>query len=177
MSPPSVHQVSQGNLRNSSNFIVPRSRTNLYDKSFIPLATREWNSLPDVMKSAPSLNSFKYLLDRDKVKIPSYYYQGDRKSQILHTRLRLGCSSLNADLFNNHIIDTDKCSCGSTETADHYLVHCTNYVMQRRETIDTLNVAVNTETLLKGCPMYSDQANGEIFNKVHKFIIDSKRSS
>ena len=56
---PGVHQVSQGNLRNNSNFIVPRSRTNLYDKSFIPLATREWNSLPDVMKSAPSLNSFK----------------------------------------------------------------------------------------------------------------------
>ena len=81
------------------------------------------------------------------------------------------------DLFNNHIIDTDKCSCGSTETADHYLVHCTNYVIQRRETIDTLNVAVNTEILIKGCPMYSDQVNGEIFNKVNKFIIDSKRFS
>ena len=87
--PVSIDQVSQRNLRNSSNLIVPRSRTNLYDKSFIPLATREWNSLPDVMKCALSLNSIKYLLDRDKVKIPSYYYQGDRKSQILHTRLRL----------------------------------------------------------------------------------------
>ena len=49
--------------------------------------------------------------------------------------------------------------------------------MQRKETIDTLNVAVNTEILLKGCPMYSDQVNCEIFNKVHKFIIDCKRFS
>ena len=46
--------------------------------------------------------------------------------------------------------------------------------MQRQETIDTLNVAVNAEILLNGCPMHSDQVNGEIFNKVHKFIIDSK---
>ena len=173
--PPSVHQVSQRNLRNNANLTVPRSRTNLYDKSFIPLASREWNSLPDDMKSAPSLNSFKFLLDRDKVKVPKYYYTGERKPQILHSRLRLGCSSLNADLFNNHIIDNDKCSCGSAETADHYLLHCTNYTIQRRDTINTLNVAFNTEILLKGCPMYSDQINGEIFNKVHKFIVDSKR--
>ena len=56
--PPSVHQVSQRNLRNFSDLTVPRSRTNLYDKSFIPVPTREWNLLPENMKSCTSLASF-----------------------------------------------------------------------------------------------------------------------
>ena len=81
--PPSVHQVSQRNLRNYSNLTIPRSRTNLYDKSFIPLATREWNSLPENMKVCTSLASFKYLLDQNKAKVPNYFYLGERKAQIL----------------------------------------------------------------------------------------------
>ena len=76
--PPGVHQVSQRNLRNYSDLNVPRSRTNLYDKSFIPVATRGWNSLPENMKSCTSLASFKYLLDQGKPKVPKYFYQGER---------------------------------------------------------------------------------------------------
>ena len=173
--PPSVHQVSQRNLRNYSNLTIPRSRTNLYDKSFIPLATREWNSLPENMKVCTSLASFKYLLDQNKAKVPNYFYLGQRKAQILHARLRLNCSSLNADLFNNHVSDNDMCSCGAHETAEHYLLYCNNYMTVRRETIHKINVAYNVETLLKGCPLYSEEVNGEIFSKVHKFIIESKR--
>ena len=52
------------------------------------------------------LASFKHLLDQGKTKVPKYYYQGERNAQVLHARLRLGCSSLNADLYNNHISET-----------------------------------------------------------------------
>ena len=31
--------------------------------------------------------------------VPKYYYTGNRKSHVLHTRLRINCSSLNRDLF------------------------------------------------------------------------------
>ena len=67
---------------------------------------------------------FKRLLNRDKVKVPSFFYNGNRKAQISHARIRLECSSLNADLFNNHISLTNKCSCGSVGTAEHFLLHC-----------------------------------------------------
>ena len=173
--PPSVHQVSQRNLRNYSDLTVPRSRTNLYNKSFIPVATREWNSLPENMKTCTSLASFKNLLDQGKPKVPKYYYQGERNAQVLHARLRLGCSSLNADLYNNHISENNRCSCGLPETAEHFLLHCNNYITLRRQTIHHINVAYNTEILLKGCPLYSDDVNGEIFNTVHRFIVGSKR--
>ena len=138
--PPSVHQVSQRNLRNYSNLTIPRSRTNSYETSFIPLATREWNSLQENMTLCNSLASFKYLLDQNKAKVPNYFYLGERKVQILHARLGLNCSSLNADLFNNHVSDTDMCSCGAPETAEHYLLHCNNYMTMRRETIHKINV-------------------------------------
>ena len=67
------------------------------------------------------------------------------------------------------------CSCGAPETAEHYLLHCNNYMTVRRETIHKIIVAYNVEILLKGCPLYSEEVNGEIISIVHKFIIESKR--
>ena len=67
------------------------------------------------------------------------------------------------------------CSCGAPETAEHYLLHCNNYMTVYRETIHKINIAYNVEILLKGCPLYSEDVNREIFSKVHKFIIERKR--
>ena len=173
--PPNVHQVSNRNLRNQTDFTIPRSRTNLYDSSFIPTATREWNSLPAEIKSSTSISIFKRMLNRDKIKVPSFFYNGDRKAQVLHARLRLGCSSLNADLFNNHISMTNKCSCGSIETAEHFFLHCRKYTSLRDETINTINVNFNINILLNGCPLYSEDVNGEIFDIVQRFITESDR--
>ena len=64
--PSSVHQVSQ---RNFAQLFQP-NYTKVKDKcicqSFILLATREWNSLPEHMKLRTSLVSFKYLLNENK---------------------------------------------------------------------------------------------------------------
>ena len=157
------------------NFVIPRSRNNLYGNSFIPLVTREWNSLSEDKKSWTSLITFKHLLDFDKINVPKYFYIGERMARILHTRLRLGCSSLNADLFNNHVSDTDKCLCGLPETAKHFLLHCPYCTQLRHLTIHNISVAIDVDILLKGCPMYSEQVNGEIINVVQNFIIRSNR--
>ena len=54
----------------------------------------------------------------------SIFSFGSRRAQILHARLRLGCSSLNFDLHRRSIVDSPLCSCGSVETVDHFLLHC-----------------------------------------------------
>ena len=87
----------------------------------------------------------------------------------------LGCSSLNAELFNNHISITNKCSCGSVETAEYFLLHCCKYTQLRDETINTLNVNFNINILLNGCALYSEDVNGEIFDIIQRFIVDSDR--
>ena len=57
--------------------------------------------------------------------MPIYFYSGER--QILHARLRLGCSSLNA----NYLREDKKCTCGLPETATHFFYECNNYAFLR----------------------------------------------
>ena len=173
--PPTVHQVSQRNLRNDLNLVVPRARTNFYNKSFITQATREWNSLPTEAKNCNSIPAFKRFLDQNMKSVPNYFYVGNRKAQILHTRLRLHCSSLNSDLHNNHITDNNRCSCGEIENAEHFLLNCLNYTDIRNSTIERLTVPYNIETLLTGCPLFSEAVNREIFLAVQNFILKTQR--
>lgn len=56
-----MSQVHSLNLRSSDNgsLYVPKSRTSLYSASFSCSAPRLWNALPQTVKEAGSLNSFK----------------------------------------------------------------------------------------------------------------------
>ena len=138
--------------------------------------SRDWNSLPENMRHTQSLNEFRKLLDRDKILIPNYYFFGNRKSQIMHVRLRLHCSSLGSDLYRNHLADSDICiGCNTPETVKHYLLHCNKYSNIRAQSISTIDVAVNIDILLKGCPMYDDITNGNIFRVVQEYIRLTKR--
>ena len=173
--PPSVHEASRRNLRSGNNFQIPKCNTNSYQKSFLIQTLNDWNNLPENIKSLESINQFKNYLKKDIKKAPVYYYIGDRRSQILHVRLRLGCSSLNSDLFRNHLRDDDKCACGHPETSHHYFLECRRYIEIRHETLNRLPFQINTDILLFGCPLYDDKANGEIFETVHRYINMSRR--
>ena len=67
-------------------------------------SVRAWNSLPNEAKQCNSVNSFKYYLKRDTIQTQKYFYFGSRKAQILYTRLRTKCSSLNLDLFHKTLL-------------------------------------------------------------------------
>ena len=100
------------NLRSANTLRTYRCRTNMYQNSYLPKTVQEWNLLPENVKKSPSIQVFKNCLNRNNTKVPNYYYNGGRKAQILHARLRLGCSSLNADLFSNHVANSPNCDCG-----------------------------------------------------------------
>ena len=125
--PPMNSEVSNYSLRNADDFQVPLSRTSLYSTSFLPSTTREWNSIPSEFRNSDSLLQFKRYLNRNNVIIPTYYYKGLRKAQVMHTRLRTNCSALNHHLFSKNIVDSPLCSCGSIENNYHYLFNCQKY--------------------------------------------------
>ena len=104
-----------------------RARTNLYFNSFFPSTTRAWNELPDEIKGASTVSAFKYLLNRHKKPPPMYFHAGTRKGQILHTRKRMECSSLNSHLYSKNIINSPSCSCGGFESAYHFFFICPIY--------------------------------------------------
>jgi hypothetical protein len=74
-------------LRKFNNIPIVNSRTQLYQDSFLPSVIRDWNNLSDEIKSSSTLEIFKSKLNGQLKKPPLYYLTGDRKAQILHTRL------------------------------------------------------------------------------------------
>ena len=96
--PPLVGENSRYSLRNSDHYQNIKSKSQLYYNLFLPSAIREWNSLDASVKSSQSVTSLKKSLYKWKL-VPSYYYHGNRKSQMLHTRIRTNCSSLNFYLY------------------------------------------------------------------------------
>ena len=122
--PPFAQQVSHRNLRSANTLRIYRCRTNMYQNLYLPKSVQEWNLLHENVKKSPAIHIFKNYLNRDNTKVPNFYYNRGRKSQILHARLRLGCSSLNADLFSNHVANCPNCVCGEPEP------YCTvDYIM------------------------------------------------
>ena len=112
-------------LRNSENTPLIPCKTKLYSDSFIPATIRQWNTLPQSARNALSLQVFKTKLQTQKHKSTINYNSGARINQILHCRLRLGCSSLKHDLYRKNIINSPLCTSGQVETQTHYLLHCT----------------------------------------------------
>ena len=96
--PPQVQNVSRYNLRNANNVQTLVSHTSQHFQSFLPSVIRDWNDLSDDTRNADTVESFKRKIHENTVVIPKYYYTG-RQLQILHTRIRVGCSALNNDLF------------------------------------------------------------------------------
>jgi hypothetical protein len=68
---------------------------------------------PDNIRLSSSIQALKYSLKSNISSIPFYYYTGSRLGQILHSRLRMQCSSLNQHLYRKNIVDSPNCICGS----------------------------------------------------------------
>ena len=173
----SVSNILRYSLRNSNYLQTIDARTTLYYNSFLPSTVRAWNNVHDEAKQSDSLNTFKYFLNKDKMRIPKHFHVGSRKAQVLYTRLRTNCSSLNLDLFWRNISDSPLCQCGSIENAQHYFFHCKYYQIQRIELLNTVSQyrIPSLSLLLYGNDSLSLDTNKIIFEKVHKFILDSKR--
>ena len=177
--PPLISNFSRYNLRNANDIQTTDSRTTLYFNSFLPSVIRDWNSLPYGNRNADSLYSFKRQINHDRKNIPKYYYSGLRRYQIIHMRLRTGCSSLNYDLFLKNILDNPFCRCnsGCVENAQHFLLNCRLYREQRIELYDTVSQYCNItlDVLLCGDESLSFETNVIVFEAVHKYIQSSKR--
>ena len=177
LTPQQTDAISRYNLRNSNDLKTIRAKTSLYYNSFFSSTLRQWNNLSIETRQLNSLNSFKCVLKEEKRTVPKYYFYWVRKTQILHTRLRMGCSSLNLDLFMKNITDSPMCQCGSIEKTHHFFFHCNFY--QRQRTILLISFATyHTPTLnllLNGDPSLSKAINEDSFEHVHEYILDSKR--
>ena len=97
--PQKTSERSNYNLRNPTNYTPPSLGTTSLQQTFIPDTTTKWNKLPLEIRQIKNTEQFKQAITPEKLKIPERFYIGNRRAQILQTRLRLGCSDLNNDLY------------------------------------------------------------------------------
>ena len=171
-------QKNQGHIYNTRVTNPLReinSRTQLYFNSFFPATIRKWNALPQSVQLNPSLYTFQTYLYSSRIKIPNYFYIGTRIGHILHSKLRLECSTLNHHMFQRKLRDSPICNCGEVESTDHFLLHCNIYLRLRINTILTLPYSLNVDLLLYGEDHLSEGENNTIFYLVQKFLVESKR--
>ena len=156
MIPPIVQNTNRYNLRNSSDICTLRCRTT---------TVRAWNTLPVEIKQATSLASFKRLLNRNLIQPPKYFNSGFRIGQILHARLRLGCSSLNSDLYRKNIVNNASCSCGGFKSAYHFFYMCPRYTHLMNACFADELQRLNVNQLLFGVIDATTQENELFFLK------------
>ena len=175
--PPLVSASNPYHRRREQERTVPFCRTELYKNSFLPSTTELWNNLPNRAHVTGSLSQFKGCLQPLHLKRPDYFYTGERKEQIIHCRLRLEISDLNADLYSRHLRDDPSCACGyHSETAEHYLLYCSNFQNMRTLTLHTISQhQLDILFLLNGNPDLNNEENSRMFLVVHDFIKQSKR--
>ena len=131
--PENVGNLVNYNLRNAANTRTLNCNTQLYANSFLPASIQDWNNLPYDVKHAPSLSIFKSKINSNIIKTPKhFYYLLDRKSQIMHSRLRTQFSGPNQHLHSKNIIENPYCSCSQIENMNHFFLECVNYTDQRR---------------------------------------------
>jgi hypothetical protein len=182
--PNRVEARTRYRLRNRGDIQVPFTRLVSYTQSFFPTAVRLWNEFTNALTNSPSVAAFKYnyLKATPRPRTNPLVYRGERREAVSHSRMRIGCSGLNADLCRElHVLDSAACTCpsGDDETADHYLLHCEKYRAERHIMITNLaqleHLQPNCELLLHGDPTKTLEHNTEIFKQVHQFIKTSKR--
>ena len=101
--------------------------------------------------------------------------QVSRAVQVLHTRVRLECSSLNYHLYQKNLVDSPLCSCGQIDTTTHYFLHCPNYLQPRQDYFSALPYQLTLSLLLNGLQDVPTEVNNMIFKQVQLYIIATKR--
>jgi ribonuclease P/MRP protein subunit RPP40 len=163
-------------LRHPQRLPLIPCKTEFYRTSFLPSAIREWNSLPTSIIDQTTIHSFKTSLNaKSNLKSNVLFNIGERRLQMLHTRLRLGCSSLNFDLHRRSLIDSPLCSCGLAETVSHFYLSCPNYIQQRQNLLTNLPCPVTIDNLLLGNEHLSLEQNKQVILIAQQFIAATGR--
>ena len=134
---PQTRQDNTGRaLRNATNLTLPSNRTSLFKQSFIPKTTRDWNILPESIRTDPSLKSFQRAIETRLCAgaVPPYNNTGSKFGNIQHARLRLNATVLKAHLYQIQKSSSPCCECGSPkETVAHFVLNCPRFQVLRSE--------------------------------------------
>ena len=103
---------------------------------------------------------------------------GNRYSSVIYARLRNNCSSLNNDVFRNHVGDKPLCEwCGVMEDATQFFFHCIKYIGERQVFNDSVRnfQPLTINLILFGSETWDIEVNMVLFVAIHRYIHAWKR--
>ena len=175
--PPKVHTRNRYDVRNKHQYTQYKCKYIAFTKTFFPNQSKLWNDLDDSIKYIGSLSDLKAKLKDNDKSTSKLFYIGERKWQLMHTRMRLRCSALRGDLFTMHIIPSAQCDCGHpNEDAHHFFFVCPNYT-HTRHIFHNIHPSIqhNVANFLQGKPDAPYKLNAALFEVVLNYIKSSNR--
>ena len=120
-------------LRSKGGYIPFKNFGSKFKSSFFPYHSELWNTLP---KNIQTLNLFDFkAFTNEKLKPNKYKYfqKGNKFSNSLLTRIRVGRSQLNQHKFSIGHADSPECLCHHREESPlHYFLECFLYLPERQ---------------------------------------------
>ena len=137
LSPPYLRNCIPSYVRDSSSYQLRDAdeqgtipcRLDLFHKSFFS-SGGSWVELASTwIVKIPDHKKFKIALQKSLPVSNKLYSYGRRKCSIIHSRLRMGCSELNAHLYNYQVIENPKCPCRDDyEDSFHYFLYVQQFL-------------------------------------------------
>ena len=176
------------NLRSKGGYIPFKSRGSKFDKSFFPYQTKHWNSLSRNIQSL-DIENFKTFTKTLKPKKYKHFHKGNKNTNSLLTRIRVGRSQLNQHKFSVGQIDSPECLCHHREESPlHYFIDCFLYLRERQTMFQLFEHYIpnfknftkkkKLDIILNGINVNQDEfisTNITLTFAVQKFIVQTKR--
>ena len=177
--------------RSKGGYLPFKKFNTKFNNSFFPNTTLLWNNLPKSVK-CKDLIEFKQYIKYD-LKPPSYkhFSRGNKCSNSLLTRIRVGRSDLNQHKFTIGLVDSPHCDCQfREESPSHYFLDCFLYIPERQALFGLIEHYIpkfksftkthKLDIILKGFEIQNKdfiQLNTTLTLAVQNFILKTKRFS
>ena len=175
--------------RSKGGYIPFKKSNSKFNNSFFPHTTILWNNLPNLVKCNDLIEFKKYI--RSDLKPPRYkhFSRGNKCSNSLLTKIRVGRSDLNQHRFTIGLVDSPQCDCHfREESPSHYFLDCFLYIPERRAMFGLFEHYIpkfqnftktqKLDIILKGFEIQNDdfiQLNTTLTLAVQNFILNTKR--
>ena len=160
-----------------------------FSDSFFPHTTILWNNLPTNVRCKNITDFKEYLKSNTKPPRYKHFSRGNKLSNSLLTKIRVGRSDLNLHKFTIGLIDSPQCDClFREESSSHYFLDCFLYSPERRILFDLIEHYIpkfssfkksqKLDIILRGFEIENIEfigLNTTLTLAVQKFIMKTKR--
>ena len=176
-------------LRSKGGYLPFKNYGDKFWKSFFPYTSRLWNANPlDVQ--CKNLEDFKIHTKTEmKPTRFKHFSRGNKLSNSLLTRIRIGRSMLNQHGFSIGLADSPECICHyREESPSHYFLDCFLYLQERQTLLDLfehyipkfdkLSKKAKLDIIIMGINIENDDfldTNTKLTIAVQNFILQTKR--